>query len=221
MSINPKIKKMIKHKHKYSLEHRYNYFIQKANAVSKLLKIKIEVTGLENIQNKGPMLFLPNHNSVFDPVVLAMVVDDPILFISKKEAAKKPFFGKWMELIDTLLMDRNNLRQSMQIMSDAKDVLLSGRNVCVFPEGTRNKTNSYDLLEFKPGSLKIALDTDTPIVPVVIKGTKDIFSSKIKHNYLIKIEFLKPLDPDTYDNSTSIELSKQIWDEMQAKIKTI
>ena len=219
--VRPKVKKMIKHKDRYSIETRYNYFLEKANAVSKLLKIRIEVKGLEHVAHKGPLLFIPNHNSVFDPVILAMVIDDPIVFISKKEAAKKPFFGKCLELIDTLLIDRNNLRQSMQIMNDAKDVINSGRNVCVFPEGTRNKTRSYDLLDFKPGSLKIATDTACPIAPVVIKGTKDIFSSKVKQHYIIKMEFLPTIDPEIYDNTTTLELSKQIYDDMQEKLKNL
>lgn len=217
----PKARKMVKQKNKYSIEDRYAYFVEKANAVSKILKIRIEVAGLENVLNKGPLLFVPNHNSVFDPVMLAMVIDEPITFISKKEAAKKPFMGKFLDLVDTLLIDRENLRQSMQIMTDAKDVLNHGKNVCIFPEGTRNKTKSYDLLDFKPGSLKIAMDTGCPIAPVIIKGTKDIFSSKVKQRYVIKIEFLKTTDPETYDNTTTVELTKQIRDSMQQKIETI
>ncbi len=217
----PKINKLIKHKDKYSFEYRYNYARKKINTLMSLLKVKIEVTGLENIEGEDKVLIVPNHNSYTDALILALIVDKPIIFVAKQETASQPFIGKFCRLIDVLFLDRNNLRQSLTVINTAKNLLNENQCVAIFPEGTRNKSNSYSLLDFKAGTFKTAMDTNSTIAPIVIKGSKDILSSSIKKNYLIKIEVLKAIKPNEYQELTSIELSQQVHDLMENKIKEI
>ena len=65
-------------------------------------------------------------------------------------------------------MDRENLRQSMQVINEAADAVKEGKNVILFPEGTRSRKGNQ-LLEFKSGSFKIAVKAKCPIVPVALK----------------------------------------------------
>lgn len=219
--IYPKINKLIKHKDKYSFEYRYAYAKKKINTLMSLLKVKIEVTGLENIESEDKVLLVPNHNSYTDALLLSLVVDKPIIFVAKKETLKQPFIGKLCNLIDALFLDRENLRQSLVVINQAKAYLEQNRCVAIFPEGTRNKSNSYDLLNFKPGTFKTAIDTNSAIAPIVIKGSKDILSSRVKKSYLVKIEVLRAIQKEEYADLTSVELSQQVFHLMQNKINEI
>jgi len=219
--IYPKINKLIKNKEKYSFEYRYNYARKKINTLMSLLKVKIEVTGLENIHGEDKVLLVPNHNSYTDALILSLVVDKPIIFVAKQETAKQPFIGKLCKLIDALFLDRDNLRQSFAVINTAKKLLDNNQCVAIFPEGTRNKSSSYNLLDFKAGTFKTAMDTNSAVAPIVIKGSKDILSSKLRKSYLVKIEVLKTIQPEEYQDATSVELSQQVYHLMQNKINEI
>lgn len=216
--IYPKINKLIKNKDKYSFEYRYEYAKKKINTLMSLLKVKIEVTGLENIEGEDKVLLVPNHNSYTDALLLSLVVDKPVVFVAKQETAKQPFIGKFCKLIDALFLDRDNLRQSLSVINTAKEMLNNNQCVAIFPEGTRNKSKSYSLLDFKAGTFRTAMDTNSAVAPIVIKGSKDVLSSAIKKHYLVKIEVLKTIKPEEYEDLTSVELSQQVYHLMQNKI---
>lgn len=218
LCVKGKVKRMIKNPKKYSIEERYSYAQKVIRNLLKKLKVTIEVSGLEYIETNKKALIVPNHRSLLDCLMLVAICDKPMSFIAKEEAKDIFVIGRLTELLDTMFMQRDNLRQSMEIIKEAINRLNNDRTVVVFPEGTRNRT-SQPLLDFKAGSLKPAIESQSDIVPVILRGTETILSSKIRKNYRISVEVLPPLTYEDYKDLSSIELSTQLRLTMEEQYK--
>ncbi|SNS73950.1 1-acyl-sn-glycerol-3-phosphate acyltransferase [Anaerovirgula multivorans] len=136
---------------------------------------KIEVTGIENIPSEGAVLFASNHQGNFDIPILMGYLQRPIGFIAKIELKKMPIISRWMKVIDCVFIDRKDIRQSLRVMTQAIDILKSGQSMVIFPEGSRSMGN--EMTPFKPGSLKIAARSNTPIIPITIIGSYKMMES--------------------------------------------
>lgn len=142
---------------------------------------KINVNGLENLPKDETVLFVSNHQSNFDIPLLLAELPVPKGFIAKKELSNVPILSKWMRYINCLFMDRDDLKQSMQVILEGIKLLKGGYSMVVFPEGTRSKGGPAG--EFKAGSFKLALKSKVKIVPITIDGTYKILE---QNNYKIK-----------------------------------
>ena len=131
--------------------------------------------GLENLPEEKGVLFVSNHQSLFDIPILFSVMEAPTAFVSKKELRRVPGIGLWIRMIGGLFMDREDVRQSMQVILDAGQRLKDGLNMVIYPEGTRSQSDEHG--EFKLGALKPASIAKTSIVPVFVDGSHRIFES--------------------------------------------
>lgn len=137
--------------------------------------VEVEVEGLEHIPKDRNVLFVGNHLSNFDFLVLLACLNVPVGFIAKVELKKIPLVSTWMEYIHCLFMDRSDMKQQMQIILQGIKELKEGYNLIVFPEGTRSKTGK--MLEFKAGTFKLATKSKVPIVPFTLIGTADVLEN--------------------------------------------
>ena len=209
LTIRGKVNRMAKHPERYTLEQRYTYAQKIVRKLLKKLKVSIEVSGLEHIEGNEKTLVVPNHRSLLDCLVLVAVCDKPLSFVAKDEAKDIVVIGKLTRLLDTLYLQRNNLRQSLQIMKEVANRLNDNKAVVIFPEGTRNRT-TQPIQEFKPGAFKGAIESQASIVPVVLRGTDDILSSEVKKRYKVSIEILEAVHYEDYKDLSSVELSTQL-----------
>lgn len=173
----------------------------------------INVYGIENLPKEGNMLFVSNHQSNFDILLLLAAIPIPKGFVAKIEMTKFPFINKWMEKIHCLFMDRNDIKQSAQVILEGIKQLKSGINMVVFPEGTRSKTG--ELGDFKGGSFKLATKSKCLLVPITIDGTRNIMEA---NNYKIKAETV-----NLYINPPikTADLTKEEIAELPATVKEI
>ena len=137
--------------------------------------VKVEIEGLEHIPKDRNVLFVGNHLSNFDFLVLLDAIPVPVGFIAKVELKKIPLVATWMDYIHCLFMDRSDMKQQMQIILQGIKQLKEGYSMIVFPEGTRSKTGK--MLEFKAGTFKLATKSKEPIVPFTIMGTADVLEN--------------------------------------------
>ncbi len=133
---------------------------------------KLEIVGEENLPEKGPVLYVANHKSVFDTVILMSLFKEPGIFIGKKEVSKMPLIGKWFEDMGSIYIDREDIRQSLKAILKGIEELKNGQSVVIFPEGTR--TYGKDIKPFKEGSFKLATKTRVPIIPIAFQDTYKI-----------------------------------------------
>jgi len=179
---------------------------------------KITVIGRENVPTDRAVLYIGNHRSDFDVLLLYEYFVGPTGFISKKEMLKVPLLATWMRNIGCLFLDRKNLKSGMQMMLDAVKKIQSGVSISIFPEGTRN-TTAEPLLPMRNGSLKIAEKSGCPIVPVVLNNADSIFEAQmpwIKRAHVI-LEFGQPI----YTDQLTKEEKKAIPQQLAAQITEI
>ncbi len=149
-----------------------------ARFVVGLTKAEIEVRGQENIPSDTAVVMIGNHQSYLDIPVLMGYVNKPIAFISKSEILKVPVLSKAMKLMQCTFLVRTDMRQSVKAMAEAVETIKKGYSMVIFPEGTRSKGGP--VVDFKPGSFKLAYKSGVPILPVTIDGTYKLFEEKNK-----------------------------------------
>lgn len=144
-----------------------------AKNTCKVTDCNVTVIGEENIPQDRPCVFIANHQGMLDIPVLLGFINKPKAFIAKIEILKVPILSKWMKFMHCTFLDRKNPRQSINAMKEAIENVKSGYSIVIFPEGTRSKGGP--IKNFKPGSFKLAFESEAPIVPVTIDGTWKIF----------------------------------------------
>ncbi len=151
--------------------HRFQQFW--ACSFCRLLFIRVEVTGLENIQKGQSYVFVANHQSMAD--VFTIYGWLPVIFkwIMKQELRKVPFVGAGCKAAGHIFIDRSSRTAAKNSIEKAKDVLQNGICVVIFPEGTRTKTGQVG--RFKRGAFAIAGDLHLPIIPISLTGCYDVW----------------------------------------------
>lgn len=172
---------------------------------------KVEYIGEENIPTDTPVLYIGNHRSFFDIVLTYVRVPRPTGYISKKEIEKVPLLNVWMRNLNCLFLDRENIKEGMQTILAAIDMMKNGKSVCIFPEGSRNKEEGT-LLPFHEGSFKIAVKSGCPIIPMTISNSAAIFENQfpfIKKAHVI-IEYGKPIYPKNLPKENQKRLGEYV-----------
>ncbi len=177
------------------------------------MNVERYVIGKENILNQEGSLFVINHQGSADAFVLVDASPVPMTAVSKIEGKKIPVLSNWYDAIDVIFFDRNNMRDSMRMMKDTAEYLRKGRNVAIFPEGTRS--GSQKMGEFKGGSLKPAYNAKAPIVPIALVNSYQILDSAEKM-LPVYVHFLKPIPYEEYKDLSTNELSDIIVGKIQA-----
>lgn len=129
--------------------------------------IKVKGKGVENLPKDQNFMFMANHTSFGDIPILNRALRRPVAYFAKAEIQKIPIMGKVMTKAGMLFVDRSNPRKAAQSVVDAVNLLKSGKELAVFPEGTRSKDGK--LQKLKSGGFQIAAKANVPIVPVYIE----------------------------------------------------
>ena len=145
--------------------------ISYSNKLLSKLNIKIKVINKEKIPQNGQYLLASNHRTIIDPLIVEVATQDSDIhgdWIAKKELYNSFFFGKFTRNMGTILLDRE-ASQKGGFFKDIKESVKNGNSIYIFPEGTRNKTNS-PIAEFKEGAQIISVKNRLPILPVYIRS---------------------------------------------------
>lgn len=154
----------------------------------------IKIKGIKNFEKGKNYIITCNHNSFMDVPVATPFIPGANKTIAKEEMAKIPLFGLIYKR-GSVLVNRNDKNSRKDSFKKMKEVLALGMHMCIYPEGTRNKTNQ-PLKEFHDGAFKLAVDTQTEILPTILFGTREIMPpGKIFYFWPGKMEihFLQPV----------------------------
>ena len=119
-------------------------------------------------EGRQPVIFMSNHESQMDPPILVAALPVPAVYIAKKELQYVPFVGWEAWVAGVIFIDRGDRERAIRSIHDAAQQIRGGKNVVIFPEGTRSRTGQ--MLPFKKGGFALALEAGVPIVPMATVG---------------------------------------------------
>jgi 1-acyl-sn-glycerol-3-phosphate acyltransferase len=177
---------------------------------------KVTYIGRENIPTDRSVLYVGNHRSDFDIPITYVCFPNPTGFVAKINIKKLHLISVWMKNINCVFIDRSSIKDGLKAIVASIDLVKRGVSICIFPEGTRNRTDS-DLLPFKEGSLKIATKSGCPIVPMSINNSEMIFEKHfpwIKRAHVV-VEFGKPIYVDQIPKEQQKSLAPLVQNTVQ------
>jgi putative phosphoserine phosphatase/1-acylglycerol-3-phosphate O-acyltransferase len=170
-------------------------FAMFADTASALIGLKLEVKNEQNLFLQRPAVFIFNHQSKADVVIMASLLRHDVAGIGKQEIKKMPIIGKVMEYSGVVFIDRGNAASAIESMKPLINVIRNeGKSVVMSPEGTR--TVSPRLAPFKKGAFHLAMQAGVPIVPIVIHNALDVAPKGdfIFHPATVEVEVLPAVD---------------------------
>ena len=138
---------------------------------SALAGVDVRVEGEEHLWSHRPAVFIFNHQSGIDMLLLCRLLRRDIVGVAKQEVRRNPIFGPAFALAGTVFIDRSSRGQAAEAMRPAIDALRAGLSVVIAPEGTRSATPR--LGRFKKGAFHLAMQAGVPIVPIVFRNALD------------------------------------------------
>ena len=181
-------------------------------------RVKIEAHGLENLPEKDGFIMFPNHQGLFDVLVFFESCPRPFAFVIKKEAANIILLKQVREALGSLVMDREDIRQSMKVIQTMAEEVKKGRNFLIFPEGTRSRQGNQTL-EFKGGTFKSAVKARCPIVPCALIDSFIPFDEKSIRPVTVHLYYLKPLYYEEYQNMKTTEIAEEVKRRIDEQIE--
>ncbi|MCU0634142.1 MAG: 1-acyl-sn-glycerol-3-phosphate acyltransferase [Gemmatimonadaceae bacterium] len=139
-----------------------------ARAIVRAAGVEVRIHGAEPLSEVGRRVVVANHVSWFD--IPVMILTTPrFAAVAKQELSRIWFFGRAAGKVGVVWIDRENRKAAFEAYDAAAGAVRDGRNVVVFPEGTRG--SEYALRPFKKGPFVLAVSSQAEVVPVVIHGT--------------------------------------------------
>ena len=137
---------------------------------------KVTVHGKEKIPKAGKVCFIGNHQGDVDFLLMLAYLPEVAGFITKKEALLAPVINVWILVINSVFIDRKNIKKAVESINRGVKILSKGNAMIIFPEGTRSRGPVMG--PFRNGSFKLATKADAIIVPFTINGTWKVWEEK-------------------------------------------
>ncbi len=200
-----------------TLVHKCTHFW--AKSILKVCGVKVNVHGLENLPQDKNVLFIGNHQGNFDIPIYLATMPRLIGFVAKIETEKMPLISTWMKHMHCVFMDRSTVRKSSEAIIFGIKNLKAGKNMVIFPEGTRSRGN--EMGEFKTGSFRLATKSNCPIVPVTMDGSYKAMEAN-KHNFIkssvVNLYIHPVIDTSSLTKEELNELPEKIYKIIDSKI---
>lgn len=156
----------------------YDYARMMIRLMRPPLGLRVRADGRENLTATRPCIYIANHQSLFDVVVLGEFYPPDTVVIGKKELRSIPVFGWLYTITGNVLIDRKDNPSAVGRLIEAERAIAErGVSVWIFPEGTRGKVPG-ELLPFKKGAFYMAVATGAPLVPVVSAPVAQLFDPR-------------------------------------------
>ena len=169
--------------------------------------------------NSRQYIFVANHLSYFDAPVLVKTVRQPVRVLGRSEMSRLPFFG-FIYRNAIVTVNRSSQRNRARSVRILKSVLRKGISIFIFPEGTLNETGR-PLKEFYDGAFRIAIETQTPIKPILFL---DSFS-RLHHQSILRLSpgrsrsvFLKEISVEGLHSHDVNTLKEKVFSLMEEKL---
>lgn len=200
-----------------SFEERYAYVKKVTKAANHAGRVTIEAHGLENIPKENGFMLFPNHQGLFDVLVFLDSCPAPFSFVIKKEASNIILLKQVVAALKAIPIEREDIRQSMQVINQVAEEVKQGRNFLIFAEGTRSQKGN-ELLDFKGGTFKSAVKAKCPIVPCALIDSFKPFDEKSIAPVTVQLIYLPPICYEEYSGMKTKEIAAEVKNRIELAI---
>lgn len=195
----------------------HSYFRKWMRFFTTMILSPVRTIGEENFQPGENYIVVCNHKSLMDVPLSTPFIPGPNKTIAKKSMARIPLFGI-VYRSGSILVDRRSERSRRKSYEEMKKVLGMGLHMCIYPEGTRNRTG-LPLKHFRDGAFRLSTETGKKIIPAVITNTSKVLPAN-QIFYLwpspLYIKFLEPIDPTGIDpRDLNQKVFRVMWEEIE------
>jgi 1-acyl-sn-glycerol-3-phosphate acyltransferase len=186
-----------------------------------------QVSGLEHVPRRGPVIFAANHISFADEIFTPLAARRQIVYFAKAEYFTAPGLrGKAMSAffrgLGQVPVERTDTRSAAAVIDIGVDVLREGRALGIYPEGTRSPDGR--LFKFRTGVARVALRSGAPVVPVGLVGTRDVQPPGKRRWHLgdVEVHFGAPLQfADRAGEERSSRVLREITDQIRMAVQEL
>jgi len=132
----------------------------------------VKVIGKEKLDKKQSYIFVSNHQGAYDIFLIYGYIGQPVKWVMKQSLKKIPLVGSACEAAGFIFVDNSSPQAAAKTINLAKEKLINGASIAIFPEGSRTYTGKMGV--FKKGAYYMALDLKLPIVPITINGSYEV-----------------------------------------------
>ncbi len=207
-----------KHTDEYSEEEKYAHVHYIFKTAVESGNIDFQVYGKENFPKENGFIICGNHQGMFDILAVVASCDPPLAAVLKKELKDIPFLKQVIACTKSFPMDREDIRQSMEVIVSVIKEIKKGRNYLIFPEGTRSRRQN-ETLEFHSGSFKCATKSKCPILPVALIDCYKVLDQKGCKPVSVQVHYLKPIMYEEYKDMNTTEIAAMVRARIDETIK--
>lgn len=200
-----------------SIEDKYSYIREIIISANKKGRVNVIVEGKENIPKENGYLICPNHQGYYDSLALAEAIDIPFSAVINKKYANKIFLRDVIKALNIIEIDRNDIKSSFEVIKEVVKRLKEGKNILIFPEGTRSKKGN-ELNDMLAGAFKSVTLSKAKILPVALIDCFIPFDRKGIEEVNVRVSFLESITYDEYKNLKTVEIAKLVKDKIQEYI---
>ncbi len=205
------------HVDKYTEENMYAFLKWIDLRANRGGNVHIDVYGRENIPGRDGFMLFPNHQGLYDVLAIIEACPRPFSVVAKKEVGKIPFLKQVFACMKAFLIDRDDVRQAMQVIVDVANEVKKGRNYLIFAEGTRSK-NGNRVGTFKGGSFKSATKAQCPIVPVALIDSFRPFDTNSIRPVTVQVHFMEAIAYEEYKDMKTTAIAALVQERIQKVI---
>lgn len=216
--IYSKLRRYAKHPEQYTEAEMYGHIRHMLELAVQAGNVTVEVHGAEHIPQEGGFLIFGNHQGLFDVVALAVSCETPLAAVFKKELADTPLVKEIIACTRSYALDRENPRQSIEVIQNVVREVGNGRNYVIFPEGTRSK-NGNEMLPFHGGSFKCATKAKCTILPVAFIDSFKVLDQKGSAPVTMQLHYLEPIPYEEYQGMKAVEVAELVRGRIEDTIK--
>jgi 1-acyl-sn-glycerol-3-phosphate acyltransferase len=134
--------------------------------------VRVALSGIDHIERGRPHILMANHQGAYDIFALLAYMPVDFKWLAKEELFKIPILGWAMKAAGYISIDRKGKRRALESMQRAVTKIREGSSVLVFPEGTRSPDGRIH--PFKKGGFTLAVKAGVPIIPISIRGSREV-----------------------------------------------
>ncbi len=180
-------------------------------------KVTIISKGLDNLPKENGFILFPNHQGLYDMLAFLESCPVPFAFVIKKEASKIILLKQVIAATGSIAIDREDIRQSMEVIQTMTQEVKKGRNFLIFAEGTRSREGNK-ILDFKGGSFKSAVKAKCPIVPCALVNAFKPFDEKSIEPVEVHVNYLPPMYYEEYKDMRTTQIAEEVKRRIQEAI---